>query len=439
MQHRDQMNFYGNHAHQMTGAEPAKQDNASRLEFMFPQNHPASVMEELYRHSNLMDNFDGGNYHQQQTVQELELSSSMAYNFAGNNQAQQFDFLAALEPRRIPTSQDNNRNDKAPSRTNQSEMLLQLFTRQQQSLQHLQASLAKRQNLIQVTAPSGTFAVTPDLSPGTTSAQPLQGRDGQQADQQQHALMFPRQTEQHNCFDMQNLLQARQRQHDLQQHQKNTSTALMNLLKSHQSQFQPNQAPQRTTSAPVQPSPISGDDAAAARRTTSPAQAQPATSQHQGPMLLYMATDDEVLSEYQILLRKNIEYFAATMEDVETNTPGRKKAVTLGQVGIRCKYCAKMPIYRRSAATVYFPASLRRLYQSAQNIALTHFENSCECIPPHIRAKFKAHHANGKKAAAGHGGKLYWAHGATAAGVLETADGGLRFASDLNHPAEGAT
>ena len=52
---------------------------------------------------------------------------------------------------------------------------------------------------------------------------------------------------------------------------------------------------------------------------------------------LSLSCDEEQLSEYQILVRKQLEIFEATQEDVESNTQGRKKQVTLGQVGIRCR------------------------------------------------------------------------------------------------------
>jgi hypothetical protein len=335
-------------------------------------------------------------------------------------------FLEALEPRRIrPTWHDISSNEKAPTPHN---TFLQLFTLQQQSLQHLQAS-AMHQKLKEVTPLSSMFAVTHDR---TFSMQPLQGHDGQQVDHRQHTLIkFPGQTAQQN-----DLVLAWQRQQDLLQLQEKTITTLMmNLLTVHRSQY---------VSAPVQPFPISGQNTTAAtisvarKSKPSPPTALEATSQGQGRpmMLLYMATDDYALSEYQILLRKNIEFVEASMEDVETTTPGRKKPITLGQVGIRCKHCVKVPVHWRSAATVYFPTKLHGLYQSAQSIGLTHLENTCEFIPPHLRARFKARRVNGKKAAAGHEGKLYWAHGATVAGVMETADMGLRFASELSGPAE---
>jgi hypothetical protein len=46
---------------------------------------------------------------------------------------------------------------------------------------------------------------------------------------------------------------------------------------------------------------------------------------------LSLQVDQERLSEYQIAIRKQLELFEASLEDVESNTQGRKKAVKAGQ------------------------------------------------------------------------------------------------------------
>jgi hypothetical protein len=74
---------------------------------------------------------------------------------------------------------------------------------------------------------------------------------------------------------------------------------------------------------------------------------------------LALSCDEEQLSEYQILVRKQLEIFEATAEDVESNTQGRKKRVSLGQVGIRCLHCASYPLRQRGRGAVYYPAKLQ--------------------------------------------------------------------------------
>jgi hypothetical protein len=48
------------------------------------------------------------------------------------------------------------------------------------------------------------------------------------------------------------------------------------------------------------------------------------------PILLYAPNDDDVLSGYQVFLRKQIEFFEANMKEVDTPTPaGHKKTCRL--------------------------------------------------------------------------------------------------------------
>lgn len=55
---------------------------------------------------------------------------------------------------------------------------------------------------------------------------------------------------------------------------------------------------------------------------------------------LALQCDLEHLSEYQILVRQQLELFEATAEDVESNTQGRKKAIVEGQgTSVECILC----------------------------------------------------------------------------------------------------
>jgi hypothetical protein len=74
---------------------------------------------------------------------------------------------------------------------------------------------------------------------------------------------------------------------------------------------------------------------------------------------LALSCDVDQLSEYQILVRRQLEIFEATQEDVESNTQGRKKQVVLGQIGIRCRHCAGFPLRQRGRGAVYYPAKLQ--------------------------------------------------------------------------------
>ena len=142
------------------------------------------------------------------------------------------------------------------------------------------------------------------------------------------------------------------------------------------------------------------------------------------PFVLYIACDDDSLSDYQCLVRRQIEVFEATMEDVESNAQGRNRPIVLGQVGIRCRHCAMLPPKHRARGAVYYPAKLQGIYQAAQNLAVAHLGVHCLQIPGEIRDQLNQ--LRERKSSAG-GGKNYWADGVRVLGVTEGPDG-LRFA-----------
>mmetsp|Transcript_5938 Transcript_5938/g.9357 ORF Transcript_5938/g.9357 Transcript_5938/m.9357 type:complete len:394 (-) Transcript_5938:129-1310(-) len=143
---------------------------------------------------------------------------------------------------------------------------------------------------------------------------------------------------------------------------------------------------------------------------------------------VYMKCDDEILSDQQILLRKQIQYFESSMQEVEAVAHGRKNKVKIGQIGIRCKHCASLLPTRRPKGAVYYPGSLRALYQAAQNMAVGHFAVSCEVISEDVKVQLKSFLE--KKSSPGHAGKKYWAECAKAVGIVETENGGLSFSKE---------
>ena len=150
------------------------------------------------------------------------------------------------------------------------------------------------------------------------------------------------------------------------------------------------------------------------------------------PVIMYTTCDDDSLSPYQCLVRKQIEIFEARPEDVDTNAQGRNKPIVLGQVGIRCRHCAGTMARHRARAAVYFPAKLHGLYQAAQNMATIHLAKSCKVLPESIRAELQ--NLRERKSSAG-GGKAYWGNGARILGVIEQDEGHgvLRFHTRIPH------
>lgn len=147
---------------------------------------------------------------------------------------------------------------------------------------------------------------------------------------------------------------------------------------------------------------------------------------------LFLSVDEENLSTYQCLVRKQIELFEATQDELEANAQGRNKPILRGQVGIRCRHCGVLPVEKRKKGAVYFPSQLVGLYQTAQNMANSHLLKNCSNIPRDVREDLirlrevrKAH-----KSGAG-GGREYWANGLRVQGVVEF-DRRLRFAMIQN-------
>jgi hypothetical protein len=136
-----------------------------------------------------------------------------------------------------------------------------------------------------------------------------------------------------------------------------------------------------------------------------------------------MLADRDHLSEYQILLRQQLEFFKAKQSDVESNIQGRKKQVRLGQVGIRCRHCVHLPLRHRGRGAVYYTTKLSGVYQAAQNMALSHLNESCSSIPQETRQTLLDLH--GRRDTAG-GGKQYWAECCQLLGLYDD-DNGIRF------------
>ena len=86
------------------------------------------------------------------------------------------------------------------------------------------------------------------------------------------------------------------------------------------------------------------------------------------PILLHMDTDEEVLTEYQVLLRKQIELFEANEEDIKGSAQGRNTPIILGQVGIRCRFCSSLTSSSRPRGAVYYSQTIDGIYQGIADL-----------------------------------------------------------------------
>ena len=141
---------------------------------------------------------------------------------------------------------------------------------------------------------------------------------------------------------------------------------------------------------------------------------------------LFLPCDTDTLSEYQCILRSQIELFEATEDDIASSTKGRNKPIFFGQVGVRCIHCRSIQPEHRARGATYYPAKLGAMYQAGQTMAIRHLRDHCMRIPLHTRKRLFM--LKDIKSSAG-GGKKYWSEAASVLGVYESEEGGLRFRS----------
>lgn len=140
------------------------------------------------------------------------------------------------------------------------------------------------------------------------------------------------------------------------------------------------------------------------------------------PILLSLEEDKDWLTPLHCFVRKNnIEAFTATQADVDLPCKGKRKAINLGQVGIRCPHCHKADSdpARLRGGSVYYPNSLSSLYNAAMNLLQRHL-HSC----PNLSSDLRREYENLKNDDARSGtSKKYWVESAMSLGFVDTTKG----------------
>ncbi|KAG7356427.1 hypothetical protein IV203_001113 [Nitzschia inconspicua] len=132
-------------------------------------------------------------------------------------------------------------------------------------------------------------------------------------------------------------------------------------------------------------------------------------------------TDPANLSPYQCELRKHLELFEADPEDVRgSNTPGRHGRVELGQVGLRCRYCAHLDPLERPKGAANYSGTIEGVYQIAQNISKSHLCGKCQSIPNDVRNRLIALRTCAVRSRS-RNCKKYWADSIRKRGIFELA------------------
>mmetsp|Transcript_22500 Transcript_22500/g.33305 ORF Transcript_22500/g.33305 Transcript_22500/m.33305 type:complete len:1223 (+) Transcript_22500:316-3984(+) len=154
-----------------------------------------------------------------------------------------------------------------------------------------------------------------------------------------------------------------------------------------------------------------------------------------GKTSLSLPEDKSALSPLRCFLRENAFAFAATAEDIAVRTP-TTFSVVVGQVGIGCIHCHKLPAKERTNRAVCFPFSIGRIYQSVADIQRFHM-SECKMVPPAVKEKFIGLQRASTKGSKGLATRQYWISSAKKLGLGDTSDG-IRFIRDPSIPQEKA-
>ena len=154
-------------------------------------------------------------------------------------------------------------------------------------------------------------------------------------------------------------------------------------------------------------------------------------------MPMSLPADSKYLSEYQVLVRRALEFYVASEQDINTSQKGRKRKVRLHQVGIRCSFCAHLHPSLRTRGSSTYPRSKSSFYLCAQNIIMAHLvppptkpgsktvSHPCHCLPPELAKSLAVEKAKQCASAVGSG---YWANEGCAYDTVER-DGAVWLAS----------
>jgi hypothetical protein len=144
-------------------------------------------------------------------------------------------------------------------------------------------------------------------------------------------------------------------------------------------------------------------------------------------MLLALDTDADNLNGLHCFVRRHVELFLATPADVRSPMPGRKIAVSQGQVGLRCVHCARASVKRTTKRAVCYPPNVAGIYHAISNMKFDHF-GACANLPPAARVEFAVLRACKKQTSAT---ARYYERSARRLGLVDTI-AGMRFADPLD-------
>lgn len=143
------------------------------------------------------------------------------------------------------------------------------------------------------------------------------------------------------------------------------------------------------------------------------------------PILLALDGDEDWLTPLHCFVRRQlVEVFTATADDTsKTTTKGKRRPVTVGQIGLRCPHCNKDDgdghPDKNTRGSIYYPNGVGHVYNATMNLLQRHLF-FCPSMPDEIMKKY----ADLKKDDARSGtSKKYWMESAKSLGFVDTLDG----------------
>lgn len=134
-----------------------------------------------------------------------------------------------------------------------------------------------------------------------------------------------------------------------------------------------------------------------------------------------LSTDEDQnwLSDLLCFVRSElVEVFRATEDDVRQRNSSKR--VRLGQVGLRCRFCAHLAQGSKVGRSSSFPSSLDRIYQSLTMMLRDHFAR-CTAMPASHQQRFIELKRRTTQGATD--SKQYWIHAARKMGLEDTIEG----------------
>lgn len=136
-------------------------------------------------------------------------------------------------------------------------------------------------------------------------------------------------------------------------------------------------------------------------------------------ILVAIPEDKEWLSDIDAYVRKQLEVFCATEDDVAAAQSDRKYSITVGQVGIRCIHCSIAQGCDAIGHATAYPFSINAIYESVKEFHRLHLD-SCSNLPATTKSKL-----NSMKGASSLSSLLrkYYTLAAKALGLRDTKNG----------------